>query len=272
MATILFGGKTVAEIMSERGLVSNISEELLKDIFDDYTSRIEEFERIANDIVGKLKKIKDKGIYSVYCRVKDPYELIAKIVRKTTSDCKIDTKNYLYKITDIIGVRVLYLFRSDFFEIYKEIDNLFGKFFTENIQVNALKGTEDTYRNLADAMKANVKPKDMYSSVHYIMRTESDPETRVEIQTRTIFEEGFGEIDHKLRYTGSGKDKSPNEALYVGALKNLCYQVELCNETAEMARAMFALTLKEKNEKGSKEYLDGNAIFDKITEYLINNS
>jgi putative GTP pyrophosphokinase len=47
-----------------------------------------------------------------------------------------------------------------------------------------------------------------YRSVHYILDSSLTKKTRkVELQVRTIFEEGWSEVDHKIRYPRISDDK-----------------------------------------------------------------
>src|SRR5690606_28654998 len=59
------------------------------------------------------------------------------------------------------------------------------------------------------------KHNDSYRSIHYIVPAgEIHSQTiSCEIQTRTIFEEGWSEIDHKVRYPNFSKDPNLKEYL-----------------------------------------------------------
>jgi len=179
---------------------TNLEWDSLMEIYNDFQSRIQELEVIAN-FVGKLLKKVD-AVHSVNHRVKDPEHLIEKIIRKKLSkpNMTITLKNYTKKVTDLIGIRVLHLFKEDWKNIHEYIINTWPT--VEKPKANIRKGDSG---NLIDSFKAKgckiVEHPFGYRSVHYIVKVNHNRKTFVsEIQVRTIFEEGWSEIDHKIRY------------------------------------------------------------------------
>lgn len=145
----------------------------------------------------------NKTIHTVRSRVKDPEHLIAKIIRKTPQrkeqkgeDFCFTVDNYQDEITDLIGVRAIHIFKEDWEEIHNYINRMWN---TTEIIANVRAG-DDTSR--FEELGIPVDPRETgYRSVHYLI--ESSPTSKkivAEIQVRTIFEEGYGEIDHILRY------------------------------------------------------------------------
>ena len=179
---------------------TNLEWDSLMEIYNDFQSRIQELEVIAN-FVGKLLKKVDV-VHSINHRVKDPEHLIEKIIRKKLSkpNMTITLKNYTKKVTDLIGIRVLHLFKEDWKNIHEYIINTWPT--VEKPKANIRKGDSG---NLIDSFKAKgckiVEHPFGYRSVHYIVKVNHNRKTFVsEIQVRTIFEEGWSEIDHKIRY------------------------------------------------------------------------
>lgn len=177
--------------------------ESLEDIYYDYIDIIPRLEIDAQHIVSKL--IDANKVHSVRRRVKHPEHLIEKIIRKGKkySDLGININNYKDIVTDLIGVRVLHLFKDDWLVIHNEIMNLWEV--KEVPQVNIRKGDNDGVdfeKLVKDAGCELIIRKYGYRSVHYEIGTplNKNDEIKVEIQVRTVFEEAWSEIDHQIRY------------------------------------------------------------------------
>ena len=61
-----------------------------------------------------------KKVHSVRYRIKNPDHLVAKIIRKKIDEPKreITLENYKNEITDLIGLRILHLFKEDWHVIH----------------------------------------------------------------------------------------------------------------------------------------------------------
>ncbi|WP_338567318.1 hypothetical protein V6L78_15750 [Pseudomonas canadensis] len=152
------------------------------------------------------------GVHSVRWRVKDTEHMLEKIIRKRATNAEkylqIDIKNYYSIITDLIGIRALHLFKNEALAIDAAIREHQQLIDTEQPLVYTRKG---------DTVPEDVFPKDRfehrehpagYRSVHYIIQAQ--PQKRqvyAEVQVRTIFEEGWSEIDHRVRYPNFSSDK-----------------------------------------------------------------
>jgi Uncharacterized protein conserved in bacteria len=186
-------------------LRSNISWNELQEIADDYERLMPEFQKIAVNYVNQLNALPE--VHSVRFRLKDIEHLIEKIIRKsieyeeTNSVYNIET--YLYEITDIIGIRALYVFKSDYYPLHNSIVREFKKSFCEKPQIKLRRGdNEKIYEGLKNV---EFQFNETYRSIHYTIRyMDGDIVAPIEIQTRSIFEEGWSEINHKLLYKNNG--------------------------------------------------------------------
>lgn len=176
--------------------ISNSNQDLLQNVADTITKKF-----LTND--GK-----EAGVHSVRSRLKKADSLIEKIIRKTLDakkkgeNKKITVKNYIAEINDIIGIRILHVFKNDWFGIHNFILSHCQYQTKEPPIAYYRKGDEKSFvveckRNGCDA---KIHPK-AYRSIHYIINPH--PKKKIafaEIQVRTVFEDGWSEIDHKLRY------------------------------------------------------------------------
>ena len=180
----------------------NIDWNELEKIYDDYSMYRKSYETQANLIANILRE--HKKVHSVKTRVKDENHLIEKIIRKTEArrnkygkDFNFTVENYREEITDLVGIRVIHIFKEDWEEIHDFITKMWN---VKEIVANIRKGDNTkTFEELGIEVCSRLSG---YRSVHYLI--ESYPTTEkviTEVQVRTIFEEGYGEIDHQLRYS-----------------------------------------------------------------------
>lgn len=189
---------------------SNINDEILNSsglnwndlevIHSDYIGKKQNLENTAQMIANRLMKI--NNTHSVRYRIKDEDHLIEKIIRKCVEnkDRKITLENYSVEITDLIGIRVLHLFKESWSSIYAEIKDTWE--FKEKPIAYVRSGDTDVYGNNFGEDDFSVKEHPYgYRSLHFVIETQpSKAKNFIEIQVRTIFEEGWSEIDHFVRY------------------------------------------------------------------------
>ncbi|ROQ22673.1 ppGpp synthetase/RelA/SpoT-type nucleotidyltransferase [Gallaecimonas pentaromativorans] len=174
----------------------------LKAIALDHAAKVTSLDDTASYLAKILQKCPQ--VHSVRWRVKDPVHLIEKIVRKRVLGSEkyltINTKNYTEIITDLIGVRVLHLFKYEWVNIQEHI---LAHWKNEEAPVAYIRSGDEG--EIVESYKANsceVKNHPAgYRSIHYVISTQPTlNKVFSEIQVRTIFEEGWSEIDHKIRY------------------------------------------------------------------------
>lgn len=167
--------------------------------------------------------------YAYKSRVKTEIGLIEKTERK-----KIEKEEYcLEDITDVIGLRFVVLFKKDIVSVINEVisilvnsqesDNPFlGCSIAESIYYigdvassNITSDLESSFLSIDKKIKVQ-GIKEGYSSFHIVCLLETKHSSilrhgyklPVEIQIRTVFEDAWGEIDHRHRY-GITKSKDP---------------------------------------------------------------
>ncbi|WP_227875062.1 RelA/SpoT domain-containing protein [Oceanisphaera profunda] len=176
-------------------------DELLK-IEADYRNQVAHLNESAEFLAKVLQKCKQ--VHSVRWRVKDPEHVLEKIVRKKAlgsikyKDVSVD--NYANLITDLVGVRVLHLFKHEWLDIHDYINKSWIP--VEEVIAYIREGDEgvvvESYNE--NECKVQIHPAG-YRSIHYIISMQPTLiKILSEIQVRTIFEEGWSEIDHKIRY------------------------------------------------------------------------
>lgn len=189
---------------------SGLSWSSLEDIYADYVTRKKDLENWADYIVKTL--MTSEGVHSIRKRIKDPEHLIEKIVRKKLA---VTTNNYFDKITDLVGIRVLHLFKGE----WKSIHDLIEKSYDLNEKPFAYIREGDPKEYIDDYKSAGIEHRKHdigYRSIHYVIKSKPARDILyAEIQVRTIFEEGWSEIDHLVRYPSNSNNKMLQEYLTI---------------------------------------------------------
>lgn len=174
--------------------------EQLVEIYKDHNDKFAKLETTAKFISDNLHQVKE--VHSLKFRVKDPEHLIEKIIRKKLEDASLDIRleNYSETITDLIGVRALHLFKKDWIPIHQFITGNWE--LKETPTANIRKGDSDELTKQFTDFGCVIKEHPFgYRSVHYLVNSQPTKARVVaEVQVRTIFEEGWSEIDHRVRY------------------------------------------------------------------------
>lgn len=147
------------------------------------------------------------AVYTVKGRVKTYDSLEEKIRRKKICvQSEADIKN---RITDLVGIRLLYLVGEHFERIHEYIMSLVETgvlVLCETPQAYTYDSDyEDTYTELGILVKTK---ESRYTSVHYTVKLQGVSDFCCEIQVRSLFEEAWGEIDHLVNYPEKSKDRA----------------------------------------------------------------
>jgi putative GTP pyrophosphokinase len=181
---------------------SQCSWNTLVSIRRDYIQRQAMLEKSASLYVNVIQAI--QSVHSVRSRIKNPDHVIEKIIRKSAAGeskyKEIAADNYFEIITDLVGIRALHLFKEDCFDIAKSLLSTWDPVEKTIAYIRAGDTNDLTQRYSNSSMDVKEHPKG-YRSLHFIFS--SQPINRkvfFEVQVRTIFEEGWSEIDHTVRY------------------------------------------------------------------------
>lgn len=191
---------------------STCSWDELKNIHNDFCSKEIELLVAGNQILERLRLIAE--VHSLKIRIKDPEHLIEKIIRKKEENPErvITIENYFLEVTDLIGLRALHLFKDEWLPIHESIICVWET----HEQPTAYVRSGDPDKFFIDN-GCKVKSHDAgYRSVHYVIKTQPTKTLYLaEVQVRTIFEEGWSEIDHRLRYPYDINNDLLNEYLKI---------------------------------------------------------
>lgn len=200
LATAQISWEELELIAAEYQKIEGLLHDIGKDFVDDY-----------------LYDIKKASIHSYRYRTKEVGHLLEKVIRKKKENPRkfadLDHTNFYKYITDLIGIRVFYLYREDWIYFHRYITRTFENnpniyvedriadfdlnpehyYIAERPKVYKRPGDSRIY----DAREIEIKSDGIYRSLHYIIKYKG---YYVELQGRTLFEEGWSEIDHDIVY------------------------------------------------------------------------
>ncbi len=152
----------------------------------------------AAELVARVLRRED-AVHSVRMRLKEVSHLLEKIVRKRRANPERDITlaSFEEEIQDLIGVRVLHLYKDEWVAVHRHIMDHFE--LAEKPKAYIREG--DAVITLQDE-GCDISPHPAgYRSVHYIIRQGIGKTPFVaEVQVRTLFEEAWSEVDHDVRY------------------------------------------------------------------------
>lgn len=219
--------------------------------------------------------------YAYKSRVKSEAKLVEKVQRK-----ELEKPGYkLESITDVIGLRLITLFRNEIPKVLNEVlmliqhkkdlkPNPFEINRLEEVIIYTTAPSHDPVLTELQVVLSDhgvtshvAQSKEGYSSVHIVSRIVQEARLKssasdevshklpVEIQIRSVFEDAWGEIDHRFGYTvRAGKANSNvlyNSSLVQPHLKVLKQFTDACAEYADTiyASAHTPVTVKDATGK-----------------------
>ncbi len=161
--------------------------------------------QLTDAILGSPKLM--TYVHSTKGRLKDPAHLEDKLIRKLRETKRsgkaftISEKNLLWKINDLAGFRILHLHTQQIVPINRELRAVFDEYRFPLFEEPKARTWDDESREFYQQVGIKpVKSPKMYTSVHYVVESNSSTKGTCEIQVRTLAEELWGEVDHSMNY------------------------------------------------------------------------
>lgn len=216
----------------------------------DLSNRLAQFSALREEadfiVRGEISKSSIKT-HLIESRVKE----LASILRKAEIDRK---PNPLDELTDIVGLRIICLFKSDL----KRIDEILRNAFVIVEFDDRVSGSSDTFGYMSHHYLARMKPE--YSGPRY----ESINAIVFEIQVRTLCMHAWAAVSHHLDYKGDW-DVPADLKKSLNALSALFYVADDQFELFSNARATFLSAIAESSKP---DRLDQEINFDTLDAYL----
>lgn len=205
--------------LTEEDLIkANVTWDDLELIQTEYEKIEKQLKSLGKEFINDyLYDIDKAGIHSYRYRTKSPGHLLEKVIRKKKENPEkfgpLDHTNFSRFMTDLIGIRVFFLYREDWIHFHRYITSIFendpANYVTDRLidfdenpdhyyiaeRPKVYKRSGDT--RIYDSNEIDIRADGIYRSLHYIIKYKG---YYVEIQGRTLFEEGWSEIDHDIVY------------------------------------------------------------------------
>lgn len=216
------------------------------------------------------------NVHFVKYRIKQPEKVIYKLLRHFLKEGSkaITFENFHEYVEDMIGIRLIYLIRAQWKEIHQEVLNKFGdKIWKDKHGKKALPvafvkvSDEASFQKFFEDNGCKLKYGELdYRSVLYYLQHECLGRMwRVELQTKTIFEEAWFEI-HGALHEPNKEKKIYLIDDYLMSLKNIATEAD--NLTARISYHKSELSEKADRmahlESEKQKTLQDDSIFDQI--------
>jgi putative GTP pyrophosphokinase len=186
----------------------------IRELVQHYLQHRDRFELFLKQLSDHVLGDKDlmKNVHSVRLRTKDPKHLEDKLLRRLyerrAEGKKFDvtTSNLFSKINDLAGFRILHLYTRQMDDINKALLKRLSESLYRLVEGPLAKTWDDETRKYFGDIQIRVPKKKkkkkptLYTSVHYVIRTNLKAKWTCEIQVRTLADEVWGEVDHAINY------------------------------------------------------------------------
>lgn len=176
--------------------------------------------RLVSDINRWLDKA---GIYyRSFARMKSPDSLAAKLIRKEKKYAEENTR-----LQDIVGVRIVLYFEDDVVICRKIIEEMF-EVRAEDCQIDTLGATEfrPERMNLICTL-----PEEYVRSFREEIWDNYRIDKTFELQIRTIFSEGWHEVEHDIRYKHEQEWRATEYYSFNRELNGIKATLEMCDHS-----------------------------------------
>lgn len=161
-------------------------------------------------------------VHSTKSRTKDPAHLEDKLFRRIAEaktkkkPFRISEKNLLYRINDLAGFRILHLHTEQIVSIDRELRSVLNEYRFPLFEQPKARTWDDEHRAFFQGCGIRtIKSPTLYTSVHYVVESNSSTKATCEIQVRTLAEELWGEVDHTMNYPHESPIASCREQIKV---------------------------------------------------------
>ena len=189
-----------------------------------FTASVDRFDTLARNLLNSLSthiRLK-KLLHSSKYRVKDPEHLRDKLTRKAVEAKikgirpSINPNNLFTSVGDLAGIRLLHLHTEQYRAIKDAVADVLAEEKYLVVEGPVANTWDDEYRAFFKDIGVDTTDRpSLYTSVHYVIESNSRSQLRCELQVRTLMEEVWGEVSHSINYPHETKSVACREQLKV---------------------------------------------------------
>jgi ppGpp synthetase/RelA/SpoT-type nucleotidyltranferase len=182
------------------------------------------FEAFAQALIAHFRNNQElsRYIHFIKYRIKDPEHLRSKLERKVLEGKRngvsvgITASNLFEKVTDLAGIRLLHLHTEQMRHIHRSILAILEEQQLRLIEKPTANCWDIEYENLFKEYGINTRSRDsMYTTVHYVIEANQKTKITCELQVRTLMDEAWGEVSHKVNYPAESTSEACRSQLKV---------------------------------------------------------
>jgi GTP pyrophosphokinase len=161
------------------------------------------FEGFAEALTNYLSKdaILKPFIHFIKYRTKDPDHLRDKLIRKRAEGNEVNAENLFERITDLAGVRIIHLHTDQLREMHPAILHVLDEYKCIPVEPPTANCWDNEFEEFFKSLEIETKSRaSMYTTVHYVVRANQRTPISCEIQVRTLMDEVWGEVSHRVNY------------------------------------------------------------------------
>jgi putative GTP pyrophosphokinase len=190
-------------------MANRAQRKLIEELVSHYRESIPEFRTFASVLRTQILGSQDlrKQIRFVRARVKNPDHLRDKLYRKLEEASSkgrpfnYSKTNLFVRINDLAGLRIIHLHTQQIIPIRDSLRTLFEQEKYRVVEGPTARIWDEEYKRFfREAGIATKTGKNLYTSVHYVLKPNRKTPITCELQVRTLLEEVWGEVDHELNY------------------------------------------------------------------------
>lgn len=198
----------------------------IRELVRHYVQNQDHFGLVLSQLKGHVLGDRElmSQVHSIKWRIKDPKHLSDKLSRKMgeakekQKPFNITKDNLFLKINDLAGFRILHLHTRQMDRINKALLNRFDEALYRLIEGPVAKTWDDESRKYFEEISIRTEKSNessLYTSVHYVIRSNLKTKSTCEIQVRTLADEVWGEVDHAINYPYKVKSVACHEQIQV---------------------------------------------------------
>jgi ppGpp synthetase/RelA/SpoT-type nucleotidyltranferase len=149
-------------------------------------------------------------------RVKDPDHLRQKLVRKAVQGDVIDDTTLFDRITDLAGIRIIHLHTDEVRDIHLAIQGVLAEQQLRLVEEPTANCWDIEYESLFKEFGIATRSREtMYTTIHYVIQANQRTRVTCEVQVRTLMDEVWGEVSHRVNYPNESPNRSCQDQLKV---------------------------------------------------------
>ena len=166
-----------------------------------YHNNYDTFNRMKDAIVEKFKADCDM-VHTIKSRIKSEDSFANKVRRKIAEQPGMDSEEIYSSVSDILGIRLITVFPIDVISVHNYIRRITHGKSKQYYMIEQIGYCWDPeIKAKLRSLKIKITEKESYyNSIHYVLSTNGEGSHKFEVQVRTLLDEAWSEVDHKLKY------------------------------------------------------------------------